>query len=261
MFTLIALGVAVAYVYSMVALLAPGIFPDSFRGEGGEVGLYFEAAAVIVTLILLGQVLELRARSQTNAAIKALLGLSPKTARRILPNGEEQDVPLDTVDIGYSLRVRPGEKVPVDGIVSEGQSAIDESMLTGEPIPVSKKPGDTVIGATVNTTGSLVIEANRVGSNTLLAQIVHMVAEAQRSRAPIQKLVDVVSSWFVPAVVIIALMSFVVWATIGPEPRFAYAIINAVAVLIIAVSVRTRARDANVDHGCDRKGCESRSTV
>ena len=234
MFTLIALGVAVAYVYSMVALLAPGIFPDSFRGEGGEVGLYFEAAAVIVTLILLGQVLELRARSQTNAAIKALLGLSPKTARRILPNGEEQDVPLDTVDIGYSLRVRPGEKVPVDGIVSEGQSAIDESMLTGEPIPVSKKPGDTVIGATVNTTGSLVIEANRVGSDTLLAQIVHMVAEAQRSRAPIQKLVDVVSSWFVPAVVIIALMSFVVWATIGPEPRFAYAIINAVAVLIIA---------------------------
>ena len=234
MFTLIALGVAVAYVYSMVALLAPGIFPDSFRGEGGEVGLYFEAAAVIVTLILLGQVLELRARSQTNAAIKALLGLSPKTARRILPNGEEQDVPLDTVDIGYSLRVRPGEKVPVDGIVSEGQSAIDESMLTGEPIPVSKKPGDTVIGATVNTTGSLVIEANRVGSDTLLAQIVHMVAEAQRSRAPIQKLVDVVSSWFVPAVVIIALMSFVVWATIGPEPRFAYAIINSVAVLIIA---------------------------
>jgi len=234
MFTLIGLGVGVAYAFSVVALLFPHIFPPSFRGPTGEVGLYFEAAAVIVTLILLGQVLELRARSNTNAAIRALLGLAPKTARRLQADGSETDVPLDRIVVGDHLRVRPGEKVPVDGTVFEGESAVDESMITGEPIPVTKRQGDGVIGATVNGTGSLVIEAERVGSDTLLAQIVHMVSEAQRSRAPIQKLADVVASWFVPTVVLIAVMSFIVWAVFGPEPRFTYAIINAVAVLIIA---------------------------
>ncbi len=234
MFSLIALGVGVAYLFSLVALIFPHVFPPSFRGESGEVGLYFEAAAVIVTLILLGQVLELRARSNTNAAIRALLGLAPKTARRIAADGSEADVPLDTIEVGDHLRVRPGEKVPVDGSVLEGESAVDESMITGEPIPVTKGPGDRVIGATVNGTGSLVMAAERVGSDTLLAQIVHMVAEAQRSRAPIQKLVDVVSAWFVPAVVAIAVATFLVWALAGPEPRFTYAIVNAVAVLIIA---------------------------
>jgi len=234
MFTLIGLGVGVAYFYSVIALLFPDLFPQTFREESGMVGVYFEAAAVIVTLVLLGQVLELRARSATNAAIRALLGLAPKTARRINADGSEEDVPLDRVEVGDQLRVRPGEKIPIDGVVLEGRSSVDESMITGEPIPVEKTKGDKIIGATVNGTGGLVMEAERVGTETLLAQIVQMVAEAQRSRAPIQKLADLVAAWFVPAVVLIALLSFAVWATIGPEPRGAYAMINAVAVLIIA---------------------------
>jgi Cu+-exporting ATPase len=234
MFTLIALGVGVAYGYSLVATIFPGIFPHSFRGHGGSVPVYFEAAAVITTLVLLGQVLELKARSQTSAAIKALLGLAPKTARRIAPDGTEQDVPLDQVQVGDLLRVRPGEKVPVDGIVEEGTSSVDESMISGEPIPVEKRAGDRVIGATVNGTGSLIIKAERVGSETLLSQIVQMVAEAQRSRAPIQKLADRVSAYFVPAVIMVAIGTFIVWATVGPEPQLTYALINAVAVLIIA---------------------------
>jgi Cu+-exporting ATPase len=233
MFTLIGLGVGLAYLYSIVAALFPGLFPKSFRGEGGEVGMYFEAAAVITTLVLLGQVLELRARSRTGAAIKALLGLAPNTARRIR-DGNEEDVPLDQIKAGDLLRVRPGEKVPVDGTVTEGSSSVDESMITGEPIPVSKQAGDRVIGATVNGTGTLIMKAEKVGAETLLAQIVHMVAEAQRSRAPIQKLADTVAGYFVPTIVGIAVLTFVVWAWIGPEPRMAYALVNAVAVLIIA---------------------------
>jgi Cu+-exporting ATPase len=233
MFTLIGLGVSVAYIYSVIAALFPGIFPDSFRGESGEVGMYFEAAAVIVTLVLLGQVLELRARSQTGSAIKALLGLAPKTARRITI-GKEEDVPLEQVHPGDLLRVRPGEKIPVDGIVAEGSSSVDESMVSGEPIPVSKHAGDRVIGATINGTGSLVMKAEKVGADTLLAQIVNMVAEAQRSRAPIQRLVDIVAGYFVQIVIAIAVLTFIVWAWVGPEPAFVYALINAVAVLIIA---------------------------
>jgi Cu+-exporting ATPase len=234
MFTLIALGVGVAWVYSVVAALAPGLFPPSFRMDDGSVAVYFEAAAVITTLVLLGQVLELRARSQTGAAIRALLGLAPKTARRVKADGSDEDVPLDMIHVGDRLRVRPGEKVPVDAVVLEGTSAVDESMVTGEPMPVEKQAGDTVIGATVNGTGSLVVRAERVGAETLLSQIVAMVAQAQRSRAPIQKLADVVSGYFVPAVVLAAIATAVVWATIGPEPRTAHAIVNAVAVLIIA---------------------------
>jgi P-type Cu+ transporter len=234
MFTLIALGVAVAYAYSVVATLAPGTFPASFRGESGRVAVYFEAAAVIVTLVLLGQVLELRARSRTGAAIRALLVLAPKTARLIRKDGGEEDVPIERVTPGDTLRVRPGERVPVDAVVLEGTSAIDESMVTGESIPVEKKPHDRVIGATVNGTGSLLIRAERVGADTLLARIVQLVAEAQRSRAPIQKLVDVVAGYFVPAVVAVAILTFGVWAWVGPEPRMAHAIVNAVAVLIIA---------------------------
>lgn len=233
MFTLIGLGVGVAFAYSVVAVVAPQVFPASFRDEHGNVGIYFEAAAVITTLVLLGQVLELRARSQTGAAIKALLGLAPKTARRIR-DGKEEDVALDQVQAGDRLRVRPGEKVPVDGVVVEGRSSVDESMMTGEPIPVEHGEGDEVIGATVNGTGSLVIEARRVGADSMLSQIVHMVAEAQRSRAPIQKLADIVAAWFVPAVVLIAIITFVVWALFGPAPATAYALVNAVAVLIIA---------------------------
>jgi len=234
MFTLIGLGVAVSYVYSVVAHLLPGIFPAAFRNDAGEVGVYFEAAAVIVTLVLMGQVLELKARSQTSAAIKALLGLAPKTARRLRDDGGEEDVPLDQVQPGDRLRVRPGEKVPVDGTVVEGSSSLDEAMITGEPIPVEKNAGDRVIGATVNGTGSLVIRAEKVGAETLLAQIVRMVSEAQRSRAPIQKLADVVASYFVPVVVLIAVTTFIIWALAGPQPAMAYALINAVAVLIIA---------------------------
>ncbi len=234
MFTLIGLGVSVAYFYSLVAALFPEIFPASFRGETGEVAVYFEAAGVITTLVLLGQVLELKARSATSRAIKELLGLAPKTARRLKEDGTEEDIPLQHVQVDDRLRVRPGEKVPVDGTVLEGKSSVDESMVTGEPIPVEKEPGSRVIGATVNGSGSLVMKAERVGADTLLAQIVHMVAEAQRSRAPIQKLVDVVAAYFVPAVVGIAVITFIAWAIIGPEPRMAHAIINAVAVLIIA---------------------------
>ena len=234
MFTLIALGVGVAYVYSIIATAFPNIFPPSFRSESGVVAVYFEAAVVITTLVILGQVLELRARRRTGAAIKALLGLAPKTARMIQEDGTEKDVPLDQVQPGAKLRVRPGEKIPVDGVVLDGRSSVDESMITGEPIPVEKQSGDKVTGATVNGTGSLVMRAERVGSETLLAQIVHMVAEAQRSRAPIQKLADTVSGYFVPVVVLIAVLTFIVWSLWGPEPRMAYALINAVAVLIIA---------------------------
>ncbi|MEF3168958.1 MAG: heavy metal translocating P-type ATPase [Deltaproteobacteria bacterium] len=234
MFTLIGLGVSVAYGYSFIAAIFPDIFPSSFRGKGGEVAVYFEAAAVITTLVLLGQVMELRARSQTSAAIKALLGLAPKTARIIHADGSEEDMPLEHVKPGDLLRVRPGEKVPVDGVVAEGTSSVDESMVTGEPIPVEKHPGDRLIGATVNGTGSLVMKAERVGAETLLAQIVRMVAEAQRSRAPIQKLADLVAGYFVPVVVLVAIITFIVWSMIGPEPRMAHALINAVAVLIIA---------------------------
>ena len=234
MFTLIGLGVSVAYVYSVVGVLFPGLFPEAMFTHEGTVGVYFEAAAVIVALILLGQVLELRARSRTGAAIKALLGLAPKTARKVFADGREEDIPLEHVQVGDRLRVRPGEKVPVDGVVVDGASNVDESMISGEPLPVGKKPGDKVIGATVNTTGSLIMRAERVGSDTMLAQIVHMVAEAQRSRAPIQKLADVVSGYFVPIVIAVALVSFGVWFLIGPEPRLAYALIVAVSVLIIA---------------------------
>lgn len=234
MFTLIGLGIGVAYFYSVVATLFPSIFPATFRGESGEVPVYFEAAAVITTLVLLGQVLELSARSQTSAAIKALLGLAPKTARLVREDGTEIDVPLDQVKPGDRLRVRPGEKIPVDGVVLEGSSSVDESMITGEPIPVEKQKDARVVGATVNGTGSLVMRADRVGSATVLAQIVRMVSEAQRSRAPIQKLADVVAGYFVPVVVGIAVLTFIVWGIWGPSPRMAHAIVNAVAVLIVA---------------------------
>ena len=234
MFTLIGLGVSMAYIYSLVAVLLPEVFPAGMRGPDGAVGVYFEAAAVIVTLILLGQVLELRARSQTGAAIKALLGLAPKTARKLNADGSEEDIPLEHVKAGDRLRIRPGEKVPVDGIVLEGTSAIDESMISGEPIPVSKQAGDKLIGATVNATGSLIMQAEKVGSDTLLARIVQMVADAQRSRAPIQKLADQVAGYFVPVVILIAVLAFLVWFFVGPEPRLAYALIAAVSVLIIA---------------------------
>ncbi len=234
MFTLITLGVGVAWAYSTVALLLPGIFPATLLTAEGLVPVYFEAAAVITALVLLGQVLELRARSRTSAAIKMLLGLAPKTARIVRADGREEDIPLEQVQPGDKLRVRPGEKVPVDGVVVDGSSAVDESMVTGESIPVEKHQGDRVIGATVNGTGGLLMQAERVGTDTLLAQIVRMVSEAQRSRAPIQRLVDVVSSYFVPAVVAIAVVTFAVWGLWGPEPRLAHAIINAVAVLIIA---------------------------
>jgi len=234
MFTLIALGVSVSYLYSVVATLVPGIFPASMVNEHGTVGVYFEAAAVIVTLVLLGQVLELKARSKTSQAIRALLGLAPKTARRIDSEGNEEDVPLEDVQIGDKLRVRPGEKIPVDGEVVEGRSNVDESMITGEPVKVEKSAGEKVIGATVNDSGTLVIEAKQVGNDTVLSQIVQMVAEAQRSRAPIQNLADGVAKYFVPAVVASAVIAFFVWLTVGPEPRLAYATVNAVAVLIIA---------------------------
>jgi len=234
MFTLIGAGVAVAFVDSLVATIAPNLFPASFRDHAGNVGVYYEAAAVIVALVLMGQVMELRARSRTGAAIRALLGLAPKNARRVAADGSEQDVPLDQVHAGDLLRVRPGEKVPVDGVVTEGTSNVDESMVTGESLPVEKKSGDRVIGATVNATGSLVMRAERVGSDTLLAQIVNMVAQAQRSRAPIQKLADQVSAWFVPSVLAASVVTFAIWALVGPEPRLVYALVNAVAVLIIA---------------------------
>jgi Cu+-exporting ATPase len=234
MFTLIATGAGTAYLYSVIATLAPGIFPDSFRAHGGQVAVYFEPAAVIIALVLLGQVLELRARGQTSSAIRSLLALAPKTARRIRANGAEEDVALEQVHIGDRLLVRPGERVPVDGAVLEGSSSVDESMITGEPIPVEKLAGGKVTGGTVNGTGAFTLTAERVGADTLLARIVKMVSEAQRSRAPIQRLADVVSSWFVPAVAAVAAVTFVVWALWGPEPRMAYALVNAIAVLIIA---------------------------
>jgi P-type Cu+ transporter len=234
MFTLIALGVGIAWVYSTVATLMPELFPASLRMEHGFVPVYFEAAAVITALVLLGQVLELRARTRTGAAIRMLLGLAPKTARIVRPDGREEDIPLEQVKPGDVLRVRPGEKIPVDGVVADGTSSVDESMVTGEPIPVEKHKGERVIGATVNGTGSLLMQAERVGTDTLLAQIVRMVSEAQRSRAPIQRLADLVAGYFVPAVVLIAVVTFVIWSQWGPEPRLAHAIINAVAVLIIA---------------------------
>ncbi|MDV3258350.1 MAG: copper-translocating P-type ATPase, partial [Sphingomonas sp.] len=230
---LIGLGGGVAYGYSIVATLAPQIFPASLRTMGGLVPVYFEAAAVITTLVLLGQVLELRARSATGAAIRALLGLAPKTARRVR-DGSEEDIPLEHVHVGDLLRIRPGEKVPVDGIVVEGHSSVDESMISGEPVPVEKLPGQKVTGATVNGTGSLLMRAERVGRDTMLAQIVRMVADAQRSRAPIQKLADKVSAWFVPGVVLVSIAAFIVWNLVGPEPRLAHALVNAIAVLIIA---------------------------
>src|SRR5579863_7117622 len=233
MFTLIAIGTGTAYLYSVIATLFPGIFPETFRTHG-EVAVYFEAAAAITTLVLLGQVLELKARSRTSSAIKALLGLAPKTARVILEDGSEEDMALDRVTPGDRLRVRPGERVPVDGVVLEGASAVDESMVTGEPIPVEKRPDCRVTGGTVNGTGTLVMRAERVGADTLLAQIVRMVSEAQRSRAPIQRLADVVASYFVPAVVAAAVATFIIWAVWGPQPRMAHALVNAVAVLIIA---------------------------
>jgi Cu+-exporting ATPase len=234
MFTLISLGVGVAYSYSLVAALAPGLFPASLRTMDGLVPVYFEAAAVITTLVLLGQVLELRARSATGRAIRALLDLAPKTARLVREDGTEEDIALELVQPGNLLRVRPGEKVPVDGVVVEGRSSVDESMISGEPVPVEKEPGAQVTGATVNGTGSLLMRAERVGSDTMLAQIVRMVAEAQRSRAPIQALADKVSAWFVPTVVLVAVIAFVVWWIWGPEPRLSHALVNAVAVLIIA---------------------------
>jgi Cu+-exporting ATPase len=234
MFTLISLGVLAAYIYSLMGVLFPHLFPASMQTAEGTVGVYFEAAGVIVVLILLGQVLELRARSRTGAAIKALLGLAPKTARKIDADGNENDIPLEHVTKGDRLRVRPGEKIPVDGVVLEGLSSVDESMISGEPIPVEKRAGDKLIGATVNGTGSLIMEAQKVGAETVLSQIVRMVAEAQRSRAPIQKLADVVSGYFVPAVIAIALIAFVIWYFFGPDPRLAHALIAAVSVLIIA---------------------------
>ena len=234
MFSLIAMGVAAAYAFSVVAVVAPGLFPDGFRDHSGQVGVYFEAGAVIVVLVLLGQILELAARERTGSAIRALLDLAPKTARIIRADGREEEIPLDEVAVGDRLRVRPGEKVPVDGEVVEGRSSVDESMLTGEPVPVEKVAGDAVTGATLNGTGSLVIEARRVGKETMLAQIVEMVAAAQRSRAPIQKVADTVAGWFVPAVIVVAALAFVAWAVWGPEPALAYALVSAIAVLIIA---------------------------
>jgi Cu+-exporting ATPase len=232
MFTLIAMGVGVAYLYSVVGVLLPGIFPASFK-ENGEVAVYFEAAAVITVLVLLGQLLEARARSQTGQAVRALLGLAAKTAHRVV-NGHVEELPIDQIQKGDVLRVRPGEKVPIDGVITEGKSAVDESMITGEPMPVEKTVNDPVIGATVNQTGSFLMRAEKVGAETLLSQIIHMVAEAQRSRAPIQKLADTVAGYFVPAVILVAILSFIVWAVWGPAPAMAYAIVVAVSVLIIA---------------------------
>lgn len=235
MFTLIGLGTGVAYLYSVVAIFLPGLFPESFNDPmTGEIGLYFEAAAVITTLILLGQVMELKARGQTSAAIKSLLGLSAKTARKLQQDGSEVDIPLEHVMVGDRLRVRPGEKIPVDGVIIEGMSSVDESMISGEPVPVEKTAGSKVVGATINGTGSFVMKAEKIGKDTLLAQIVQMVSEAQRSRAPIQKLADTVSGYFVPAVVLIAIIAAIVWGFFGSEPRIPHAIVNAVSVLIIA---------------------------
>jgi Cu+-exporting ATPase len=234
MYTLIGLGVLVAYVFSLFATFTPAVFPPEMRDAHGMVGVYFEVGAVIIALVLLGEWLELNARGKTSAAIRQLLGLAPKSARRIGADGTEEDVPLDQIQVGDRLRVRPGEKVPVDGRIEEGRSTLDESMLTGEPLPVDKGPGDRVVGATINQTGSVVLRAEKVGAESLLSQIVNLVAQAQRSRAPLQRLADQVSAWFVPAVIVIAIITFLAWWFLGPEPRLAYAIVNAVAVLIIA---------------------------
>jgi Cu+-exporting ATPase len=234
MFTLIAIGTGVAYLYSLAATFFPGIFPASFRGHDGNVAVYFEAAAVIITLVLLGQMLELSARQRTSGAIKALLGLAPKTARIVREDGSEEDIPLDEVEKGDRLRVRPGEKVPVDGTIAEGSSSLDEAMVTGEPLPVEKGEGDSVTGGTLNKSGTFIMQAERVGRDTMLAQIVQMVHDAQRSRAPIQGLADKVAGWFVPAVVVVSILTFIIWAVVGPEPQLAHALVNAVAVLIIA---------------------------
>jgi Cu+-exporting ATPase len=234
MYTLIGLGVLVAWIFSLVATFAPAAFPAEMRDAHDQVGVYFEVSAAIITLVLLGEWLELGARGRTSQAIRQLLGLAPRTARRVQPDGTEQDVALDVITVGDTLRIRPGEKVPVDGRILDGQSTIDESMLTGEPMPVDKRAGDRVIGATLNQTGALLVRAERIGADSLLSQIVNLVAQAQRSRAPLQRLADSVASWFVPAVVAIALLTFLAWWFFGPEPRFAYAIVNAVAVLIIA---------------------------
>src|SRR5256712_2548261 len=234
MFTLIAMGTGVSYVYSLVATLLPGLFPPALRTQGGKVGVYSETAAAITVLVLFGQVIELRARSRTGGALRALLALAPRTARRLAEGGREEDVPREIVVPGDRLRVRPGEKIPLDGTVLEGRSAVDESLVTGESIPVEKGPGDPLIGGTVNGTGTLVMRAERVGADTLLAQIVRMVGEAQRSRAPIQRLADAVSSWFVPAVIVIAALAFFGWTLFGPEPSMSHAIVSAVSVLIIA---------------------------
>ena len=234
MFTLIALGTGVAWLYSVVATALPGLFPDALRAEGGAVAVYFEAASVITVLVLLGQVLELRAREQTSGAIRALLDLAPKKARRIRRDGTEEEVTLDLIAVGDRLRVRPGEKVPVDGSVFDGRSALDESMVTGESMPVTKTAGDRVIGGTINQSGALVMTAEKIGRDTLLARIVQMVAQAQRSRAPIQRLADQVSGWFVPLVIFVAGIAFIAWSIWGPEPRFTFGLIAAVSVLIIA---------------------------
>ncbi len=234
MFTLIAMGTGVAWLYSVVATVAPSIFPSAFRGHDGSVAVYFEAAAVITALVLLGQVLELKARESTSGAIRALLNLAPKTARRISPDGDDEEIRLEDVVVGDRLRVRPGERVPVDGTVIEGKSAVDQSTVTGESMPVTKEPGASALGGTINQTGSLVMQAQKVGRDTLLARIVQLVAEAQRSRAPIQRLADQVSGWFVPLVILVALLAFAAWSLFGPEPRFSYALVAAVAVLIIA---------------------------
>jgi Cu+-exporting ATPase len=234
MFTLIAMGTGVAWIYSMVATVRPDMFPEAFRGHDGAVAVYFEAAAVITVLVLLGQVLELRARERTSGAIRALLDLTPKVAHRLLPGGYERDLPVDSVVVGDMLRVRPGEKVPVDGVMTEGRSSVDESLVTGESMPVTKEAGAKLIAGSLNQTGSIAMRAERVGRDTVLAQIVQMVAAAQRSRAPIQRLADKVSGWFVPAVIGVALVAFAAWATFGPEPRYAYGLVAAVSVLIIA---------------------------
>lgn len=234
MFTLIALGTGAAYLFSVAAILSPNLFPESFRGHEGRVPLYFESAAVIITLVLLGQLMELKARSQTSSALRSLLGLSAKTAYRVKEDGEIESIPLDQIQVGDKLRVRPGEKLPCDGVIVEGQSTVDESMITGEPLPVTKRAGDTVVGATVNSTGSFVMAAQRVGAETTLSQIVEMVAKAQRSRAPIQRLADLVASYFVPAVLAISILTFILWGVFGPAPRLALALVNSVAVLIIA---------------------------
>ncbi|MCB9228051.1 MAG: copper-translocating P-type ATPase [Deltaproteobacteria bacterium] len=234
MYTLIGLGVSITFIYSIIATITPELFPSSFREPDGHVAVYFEAATVIITLILLGQVLELRARNQTTSAIKALLGLAAKSARKIWPDGKEEDIPLENVTIGDRIRIRPGEKIPVDGKVIGGSGSVNESMLTGEPLPVMKSPGDHVFGASINEKGSLIIEARKVGSETLLSRIIQMVTEAGRSKAPVQKIADIIASYFVPSVIFISILTFIMWSIFGPEPRFIYALLNAIAVLIIA---------------------------